>query len=53
MRLSVGRRIGGVWFGVSFGPQLGRKHKATRYWTHPGETLCFSEDVPFQVRIKP
>jgi hypothetical protein len=36
MRLSVGRRIGGVWLGASFRPQLGRKQKTTRYWTHDG-----------------
>lgn len=34
MRLSIGRRIGGVWFGASFRPRLGGKQKAARYWTH-------------------
>ena len=32
MRLSIGRRIGGVWFGVSFRPRARRS--ASRYYTH-------------------
>lgn len=36
MRLSIGRRIGGVWFGVSFRPggSKRRRKAAARYWTH-------------------
>lgn len=34
MRLSIGRRIGGVWFGVSFRPRARRS--ASRYYTHAG-----------------
>ncbi len=33
MRLSIGRRIGGTWFGISFRPG-GRRKAAARFWTH-------------------
>lgn len=33
MRLSIGRRFGGTWFGVSFRPTTKRK-QAAHYWTH-------------------
>ena len=36
MRISIGRRILGVWFGVSFRPGGRRRRRRTRYWSHPG-----------------